>query len=192
MRTFGICFLAVFTLCFTQLNAQPSSYKDPRDGKLYKTVQIGNQTWFGENLRFKTDGAVLPNPNIDEVGYLYSWETAQKSCPAGWHLPDENDWKVLITKLGGKYAAGGKMKSNSSLWKSPNKLSPASSQFDAAPAGTIAGGEKKLFSESALYWSSEAECTSANTVILNFAVNFVDKKITPKTDLLSVRCIKNQ
>jgi uncharacterized protein (TIGR02145 family) len=93
--------------------------------------------------------------------------------------------------LGGKYAAGGKMKSPTPQWKAPNKIHPASSGFDAVPVGTIAGGSYKFFSESAFYWSSEAECTSANAVILSHGANFIDKKITPKTDLLSVRCIKN-
>jgi uncharacterized protein (TIGR02145 family) len=172
------------------LMAQVGTFIDPRDKKTYETIKIGNQIWFSENLKFKPEGVVLPKAEQEEYGFLYNWEVAQKACPAGWQLPNEDDWKLLISALGGKYGAGGKMKSNSVNWKTPNKINAALSGFDAEPAGMISAGQVKLLNESALYWSSEAECTSGNSVILNYNANFVDKKIFPKTDLLAIRCIK--
>jgi len=167
------------------------TFKDPRDNKTYEVVKINNQTWFARNLDFAMPGAVYPKVEKgDQYGLLYNWEIAQKGCPAGWRLPNEDDWKTLVTALGGKYAAGGKMKGNTPDWKSPNKVHATPSGFNALPAGTISGGVYKAFSESALFWSSEVECTSANTVVLGYAAAFSDKKILPKTDLLSVRCVK--
>ena len=172
------------------LLAQDETFTDSRDKQTYKITKVGNQVWFAENLRYKAPGAVSSKPGENQYGLLYGWEIAQKACPAGWQVPNEDDWKALLTTLGGKYVAGGKMKSNSSLWKTPNKLNAMPGKFNAEPAGMISGEQPKLVSESALYWSSEAECTSGNSVILNFNAAFADKKVFPKTDLLAVRCIK--
>ncbi len=34
--------------------------------------------------------------SLDTDGRLYSWKAVQKACPAGWHVPTENDWNDLF------------------------------------------------------------------------------------------------
>tara|TARA_B110000908_G_C10235063_1_gene442816 strand:+ start:1068 stop:1652 length:585 start_codon:yes stop_codon:yes gene_type:complete len=175
---------------------ESDTFKDPRDGNEYKTVVIGGQTWMSENLKYKTEGAIPYNNNTDNIalyGYLYDWETSQNVCPKGWHLPNEEEWNQLIDFLGGKNKAGGKMKSKSAEanWTSPNRFATNSSGFNAFPSAISKSGVFSSLKDVAYFWSSEAECTSAYTVYLTYKAGFADKKVTPKTDMVAIRCIKN-
>lgn len=120
------------------------SFTDPRDGKVYKTVVIGNQEWMAENLTYAPssgDYGAYDNDNANAAiyGYLYNWQTALNVCPVGWHLPSDEEWTELTDYLGentgGKLKATGTIQAGTGLWHNPNTGATNETGFTALPGG---------------------------------------------------------
>lgn len=108
--------LITILTCLLFFACSKGTYTDPRDGKTYKTVKIGEQIWFAENFKFektkydcpmpKTDGGRISYSRSDltlfceKYGKLYDFETAVSSAPPGWHLPTAAEWIALIDSFG--------------------------------------------------------------------------------------------
>lgn len=103
----------------TKSNSCPNADEpltDSRDGKVYKTVKIGDQVWMAENLNFESTYS-WTNDSIDRDGAVYgryySHGAALKACPDGWHLPSREEVRELINAAGGEEEAGINLKSTS-------------------------------------------------------------------------------
>jgi uncharacterized protein (TIGR02145 family) len=103
-----------------------TTFVDERDGKSYKKVKIGTQTWMADNLNYdvpKVRKDVCHGKkqyNCDKYGRLYDFNTALKACPVGWHLPSEAEWMILVNYAGGSLVAGKKLKSTTGWYNGGN------------------------------------------------------------------------
>lgn len=76
---------------------------DSRDEQLYPTIGSAGTIWLARNLDFTTPASWCRNDNHEECaeyGRLYSWEEAKTACPAGWHLPTEDEWLAILDDTG--------------------------------------------------------------------------------------------
>jgi uncharacterized protein (TIGR02145 family) len=162
-RLFRTLHLLVFLILLSgctenssNLSAQETgSFTDLRDGKVYKTVKIGNQWIMAENFAFKPDQGNFwaydnDESNVAVYGYLYDWETANRIAPEGWHLPSKREWITLRKALGGKR---GFWKYGQIVYKP--MIKGGSSGFDALPGGLLdCKGNFKYMGERTGFWSA--------------------------------------
>ena len=101
------------------------------DGKIYHTVLIGEQCWMKENLDI---GTMIFDPEIPQdngiiekwcydndpqscnmYGGLYRWDEAmaytttagaQGICPDGWHIPTDEEYKIMEGTIDSQYPVG--------------------------------------------------------------------------------------
>ncbi len=187
-----ILYLSMVLLILGCTEAQKSAIKkeslliDPRDGRTYKTVRIGDQVWMAENLnygRLVKDCDQRNNGIVEKTFYendstlgaiyggLYTWDEAmnyqpdeggQGICPPGWHIPTLAEWRQLAQFLGAD-SAGQLLKASpqdSIPWDGTNR-----SGFTAIPSGA---GYQQYFGRKghwAVYWTS----TAADSVYAWFA-----------------------
>jgi len=177
---------------------ETNSFTDSRDGKKYKTVKIGSQTWMAENLAYKTSNGCYSYDSLDSnvkiYGYLYNFEVAKNSCPSGWHLPSDTEWTTLTTFLNGDSLAGCKLKeSGINHWKSPNTGANNESGFTALPGGYLSNNGEFYTSELYGYWwtSSESNPYFAWLRYLSSDFSTIGRYDRSKELSFSVRCIKD-
>lgn len=194
------------------------------DGNIYKTVLIGDQEWMGENLRTTklNDGTAIANETDmtkwiqittpayswlenDEAkkmpyGALYNWFSVNTGilCPAGWHVPTDEDWTKLTDFLGGAETAGGKLKEpGTGFWTAPNAGATNETGFSAIPAGYRYGyfwGDGKFYEKGINgYYHTSTECTNTHmwTRTFNTVNTKVYRSIFVKNNGFSVRCVKS-
>jgi OmpA-OmpF porin, OOP family len=193
-------------------NQETGSFKDPRDGKEYKTVKIGTQIWMAENLAFKTDSGCFvydnKESNLTTYGYLYNWDIATKACPTGWHLPSDDEWIALAVYLGDTELGIAKVKGNAAYssdgiatklkglsdWSASDSTATNQFGFSALPGGqrTV----KSVYENAGYYtewWSSTEYKGNWGSwyMMIHYSASGIMRGVSDKKMGNSVRCLKN-
>lgn len=187
------------------------TFTDPRDGNVYKTVKIGNQTWFAENLLYSgnipeitSNEAWASNFNTSSSnpgwaydnlgGKHYNWYAVNTNtlCPSGWRIPTSSDWQILRNFLGGINVAGGKMKSLSG-WNPPNTDANNESGFNGMATGYRGThGDLKLQGFNGYWWSSNVyNGNNGLTTYLSHDNGKLNENYNHKSGGFPCRCLKD-
>jgi len=198
------------------------------DGNLYGVVYIGNQVWMSENLKTTklNDNTEIPDvsddttwvhlstpaycwlrndiQNKDAYGALYNWFTVETGmlCPSGWHVPADEEFKILEQTLGMSSDQvnltewrgtdqGAKLKSASGWAEGENGTN--SSGFSALPGG-YRWGKTGAFNGIGMityWWSSDPNGDYAWYRRLDGTNIDVYRMYTSKRGGKYVRCLKN-
>ena len=203
------------------------------DGQVYNTIQICGQCWLKENLNVGTmisaddhmvDNEIIEkycydnNPvNCDTFGGLYQWnemmqytstQGVQGICPDGWHVPTDDEWKILEGTVDSQYGIGdhewnvgtdrgldaGKNLKSTYGWIN-NGSGTDNFGFTGLPAGGCYGGYGGFWwiSSHAYIWSSCGNSDTNNGFyrILFRMFNTIRRENSGWDDGMSVRCIKD-
>jgi uncharacterized protein (TIGR02145 family) len=175
-------------------DATAKTLTDLRDGKTYKTVTIGDQTWMAENLNYETENSYCYDDdpsNCSKYGRLYTWAAAKTVCPSGWHLPSTTEFKTLFTAVGGSSTAGTVLKSTGGWYNDGNGTDAFG--FSALPAGSRNYyGDFNLEGYSAYFWSStEDNSLYAYFMRLYYNYDYANLRYYNNRYGFSVRCLKD-
>lgn len=201
---------------------ETDTFTDSRDGNVYKTVKIGNQVWMAENLRYLPsvnsrytvstvsnryyvydyDGTNVAEAKATEnyktYGVLYNVPGAKAACPAGWHLPTDEEWAQLSEYLGGENSGvGGVLKEKGTQhWNSPNTGAKNKLEFTALPGGMFSKTSSSFlfaYLGATGYWWTASD--DGNYHYIDIYIHANDKGMIRGISYmdrgLSVRCVKD-
>lgn len=175
------------------------TFTDPRDKQVYPIIFFEDIkakgtlrfiTWMAKDMNFKTTSGYTVVADKDmhnkAQGLLYTWEAAKKACPAGWHLPSENEWQHLVDTFGGrslKSSEGWAMGGNGENF----------SGFNAYPSYYLSGEvEYPSYKWFGHWWTATSKTdTEASVFWMIPQDGDVRNQAKKKTNSYSVRCLKD-
>ena len=182
----------------------------------YPTVQVGDQCWFAENLRYlpqvdlPDDGSITEPRfyvyyNFDETiddaiemtnyvnyGVLYNFPAVVSAeiCPQGWHVPTDTEWDEVIDLYGGEWIASSALRAES--WF----LGSNESGLSCLPGGMrYSLGNYALAGNGGYYWTSTSSGFTDEAwnryMYPSIELNWVDRSSNSYEVGFSARCIKD-
>lgn len=176
-----------------------SSFIDPRDGQVYKTVKINDQWWMAENFNYNSPGSYCYSNDesyCDEFGRLYTLYAANEYAPPGWHLPSDFEWIKLERYLSvpeeDLYKTGARGANTNDLLCNNKKIG-----FNLKYAGYATTSWRTFYyslNASTYLWTSTLEEGTFRSTVRHLVINAdgIERiKIKTNSYLCSVRYIKD-
>ena len=222
--------IAFYSITVAAQDENPNAGMPVRDldGNVYRVIMTESGVWMADNLKtFKfNDGTPIPI-NRDRKGWdkikspaygwyssdvkycetygaIYNWYAVStgKLCPAGWHVPTEEEWNDLMDYAGTPQKSGdnpAKLKeAGTAHWKAPNTGATNEVYFNALPAGEISYFYSDAEPGTMTNWWTSTEDTQnlnpgekpANAIVVGLKYNFHAKTqgTYQKESALPVRC----
>lgn len=176
------------------------TFVDSRDEKSYRTVTLGSQEWFAENLNYNLGDSVETaclrrslstfscagaNPACYDttcnLGRGYSWSVAREVCPDGWHLPSRAEVEQLLSTVGGAIEATLVLGSGFRESRDDYGFSVYGTAYDT--------GKYYSYAVAADFWTAD----STNEGAVRWIFNAYDAFLVPSDgeNFSPVRCLKN-
>ncbi|MCK9438985.1 MAG: FISUMP domain-containing protein [Patescibacteria group bacterium] len=212
------------------------TFIDARDSQEYDWVKIGDQIWMAENLNYDNGCSSVTwvndsdegwcdcynndFSNCDIYGLLYQWSAAmngsitegsQGLCPDGWHVPTDEEWKIIEgntdsfyglndpiwdnTNLRGEDVAS-KLVGNYDLWNDgplKSHINFGVSEFNVLPAGYFnTNGSFFNIGTTSIIWSSSKNGVD-DSWFRSFMATYSNLSRYFHLDgfALSIRCLKD-
>lgn len=161
--------------------------------------------------------------NYNEYGVLYNWPAAmagqassndvpsdvQGICPPGWHIPGDEEWKILEGETDSQYGyphniwngtgmrgtdAGGNLKETGTAhWNAPNAGATNNSGFTALPAGNSESSGFFNIGDGTYFLSSTSHINGSSSWIryLFSSNEKIGRGYYTKSNGNSIRCLKD-
>lgn len=202
------------------------TFTDKRDRRTYKWVRIGEQIWMAENLAWLPSvsqpsagsnsvpyyyvygyngtniSAAKATSNYSTYGVLYNWTAASTACPEGWHLPTDDEWKILEKEIGieekhldhgsGRGIDQAKFLKTQIGWGGDGIGGINSTGFSAIPGGGYYKGSFGELGWNGYWWSStlETETEAWYRTLVNYGNRIVRFSVNNSFGY-SVRCLRD-
>lgn len=160
--------------------------------------------------------------NYQVYGVLYNWKAAMAGaigsnsvpsgvkgvCPTGWHIPSDEEWKMLEGAADSQYGypdaiwddsgwrgtdAGGNLKeTGTTYWNTPNAGATNNTGFSALPGGRRTSyATFQGVAEFANFWSATEDYNNVSRRNLGYQESDIFRNTYSKSYGASVRCIKD-
>ncbi len=201
------------------------------ENNTYKTIKIGNQWWMAENLKvtkFRNGVSIAQNQNAGDwqsvssssyciydnnttaPGLLYNFYVVVDTnivAPIGWHVPSDEEWKILEKNLGmssseaDKVSWRGNDEGEKLKIEAPQGWTTYGDVWATNESGFMAlAGSCRLFNgtwgspglfATGFWWTSTSASNDGWYRYLDYKKTNVFRFYAPKNYGFSIRCVKD-